>query len=242
VDSRPHRHLLRGQNCTVVHTDVPAFGEEQRNDGHREIIRRSISDMTRLALHPIWQECRCEDRGDGHLIVASPDIPTEQVLERLLNVLPAELRRHNDIHSKPVQIQLRISVDVGPIIEDAMGVSGNSIIRTTRMIDAPAFRQAIAETGSLLGIIVSPFVYDTAIKNGRGSVDPASYTEVHVKVKETSMSGWMQLIGPPQPREAQPREAQPREPLMRPPPVGDLGRVPPLLPGVGAAGDPLVNH
>jgi cyclic nucleotide-binding protein len=193
---RPHRRVLNGENCTVLLTDVVSFGADERNDEDREIIRQATSDMTRLALDPAWDVCRCEGRGDGHLVVAPPSIPTAQVMEWLLTVLPRELKRHNRIYSKYVRIQLRVALDVGPIVEDAEGVSGKSIIQAARMIDAPAFKQAIADADANLGIIASPFVYDTAIKPGRGSLDPTTYTEVPVLVKEARTSGWMQLIGP----------------------------------------------
>jgi CRP-like cAMP-binding protein len=190
------RSRLNGENCTVMLTDVVAFGAEGRNDEDREIIRRATLSMTRLFLGAAWDVCRCEDRGDGHLIVLPPAIPTAQAMEQLLRVLPAKLRRHNRIYSESIRVQLRVAVDVGPVTEDMTGVSGNSIIRAARMLDSENFRRAIAGTGSVLGIIVSPFVYDTAIRHGRGSLDPAGYTEVPVQVKETNILAWMQLIGP----------------------------------------------
>jgi hypothetical protein len=188
--------LLKGENCTILLTDVVAFGADERNDEDREIIRRATSDMTRLALSAAWDTCRCEDRGDGELIILPPGIPTAQAMEWLLAVLPRELRRHNRIYSERIRMQLRVAVDVGPITEDARGVSGQSIIRAARMIDAPAFKQAIATEGALLGLVASPWVYDTVIRQSAGSLDPASYTEIPVRVKETRGSAWMRLIEP----------------------------------------------
>ena len=113
--------LLISQNCTVVRTDVVAFGANERNDEDRRIIRQSIMAMTRSALGSVWDTCRPEDRGDGLLIIASPGIPTAQVIERLLAVLPPELKRHNRIHSDSVRIRLRVAVEVGPIEENSVG-------------------------------------------------------------------------------------------------------------------------
>jgi hypothetical protein len=192
--ARPHRPLLSGENCTVLHTDVVAFGAEERSEEDRDIIRQAISDMSRVTLGTAWDMCRCENRGDGHLIVVPPSIPTAQVMEWLRTVLPRELRRHNRIYSEWIRIQLRVAVDVGPITEDLKGVAGKSIIRAVRMLDSPAFKQAITDTRATLGIIASPFVYDIAIKYGRGSLDPAGFAEVPVHVKETRTTAWMQLI------------------------------------------------
>ena len=88
---------------------------------------------------------RREDRGDGLLIIGPPGIPTAQVIERLVMILPRELKRHNRIYSGPARIQLRVAVTVGPVEKDSVGVAGRAIIQASRMLDAPAFKQAIAD-------------------------------------------------------------------------------------------------
>ena len=193
----PRSLRLTGQNCTVVRTDVVAPSADERDDEGRQIIRRETLAMTQRALGPAWDKCRYEDRGDGLLIVVPPDIPTAQVIERLLTVLPPSLKRHNRTHSDSGRIQLLVAVDVGSIEEDVAGVSGKSIISVSRMLDAPAFKQAMASQGAVLGVVVSPFVYQAHIQPGGSLIDPVDYTEVPVQVKETRGSAWMQLIGPP---------------------------------------------
>ena len=187
--------LLAGQNCTVIRTDVAAFGANHRDDNARRIIRRAVSVMTQSALGPLWDICRREDRGDGKLLIVPPDIPTTQVTDRLVTMLPAELRRHNRTYSAAIAVQLRVAVEVGPIEEDEDGVSGKSIIDVSRMLDAPAFKRAISTEGSVLGVIVSPFIYDSAIKHGGGALDSAMFCEVPVEVKETRTTAWMHLAG-----------------------------------------------
>ncbi len=86
-------------------------------------------------------------------------------------------------------------------------MSGQSIIQASRMIDAPAFKQAIADRGALLGLIVSPFVCESYVGDGDGVLGPEDYVPVPVQVKETRKQAWMYLTG-----------ALPaiREPLMHP--------------------------
>jgi class 3 adenylate cyclase len=122
-----------------------------------------------------------------------------RVIESLLSVLPQELRRHNRLYSDSVQIQLRVAVDVGPVVTDKMGMSGEAIILASRLQDAPNLKQAIGKSRASLGVIVSNFVYDTAIRHGGGSIDPGSYSPVRVNVKETRTAAWMQLIDPTRP-------------------------------------------
>ena len=192
----PQLPLLTGQNCTVVRTDVVAFGADRRDGEAHKIIRRETLAMTRQSLGPAWDTCWWEDRGDGLLVIVSPDVPTAQVIERLVTFLPPRLKRHNRTYSDSSRIQLRVGVEVGPIEEDEAGVSGKSIVGVSRMLDAPAFKQAVADQGAVLGIVVSPYVYETHVLPGGSSVDPADYAEVPVQVKETRGSAWMQLIGP----------------------------------------------
>jgi hypothetical protein len=84
-------------------------------------------------------------------------------------------------------------------MSDVIGMSGEAIIRTARLIDAPAFKDAMAVSGATLGIITSEFVYETAIRHSATSIDVSGYRLVQVNVKESSIHGWMQLIDLPLP-------------------------------------------
>jgi tetratricopeptide (TPR) repeat protein len=125
-----------------------------------------------------------------------PDIPTAKVMEHLLSGLPPALKRHNHIYGDSVQIQLRVAANVGPVTCDTIGMSGEAIILVARLLDAPVLKKAIDDSGAHLGVIVSSFVYETAIKHGEWPIDPVSYVQVQVDVKETCIPAWMQLINP----------------------------------------------
>jgi hypothetical protein len=114
----------------------------------------------------------------------------------LVTVLSHELKRHNRIYSDPIRFRLRVAVAVGPIEEDSVGVTGKPIILASRMLDAPDFKQAIAERDALFGLIVPPFVYDNYIGPGGDPLDRAAYSSVPVRVKETQTTAWMRLIEP----------------------------------------------
>ena len=152
--------------------------------------------MTSASLGPAWDQCSCEDRGDGLLIAVPPHIPTIKVLECLLTTLPIALKRHNSIYGPGAQIQLRVALDVGPLRSVSSGVSGRVVIDAARLLDAPVFKDAIRESHANLGIIVSDFVYQRIIKNADYLTDPASYSPVQDNVKEFSLQAWMKLIDP----------------------------------------------
>lgn len=73
-----------------------------------------------------------------------------------------------------------------------MGVSGEAIIVTARMVEAPRFKEAMDKARAGLGVIASTFVYDHVIRHDLGA---GGYSQVHVDVKESSLLAWMKLFG-----------------------------------------------
>jgi hypothetical protein len=191
--------LLNGENCTVVLSDVVAFGASTRNDTDRLIIREALFNMTHAALRGIPSGWSWDDRGDGLLMVVPPGVPTASVIAQLVEELPAALDRHNSTHRASTRIQLRVAVTVGPVVSDTMGVSGEAIILSARLVDAPVLKEAIAKSTASLGVIASSFVYETAIRHGQAPVDKAGYAQVQVEVKEISMPAWIKLFDAPLP-------------------------------------------
>jgi CRP-like cAMP-binding protein len=183
---------LSGQNCTILLTDVVAFGSSDRNDEDRRAIREALFGMTRMMLQGI-PDVRSEDRGDGLLTVVPPDIPTANVMERLVEQLLPTLTRSNSVVRDSARFQLRAAISVGPVTSDIMGISGEAIIIAARLVDAPIFKEAIAETAADLGIIVSSFVYETVIRHNRSLED---YYPVQVTVKGFSNPAWVRLFSP----------------------------------------------
>ncbi|MBV9450853.1 MAG: cyclic nucleotide-binding domain-containing protein [Streptosporangiaceae bacterium] len=186
--------LLSGQNCTIVRTDVTEFGGLIRSAEHRRLIRQANLRMTLMSLQGIAGSYSWEDRGDGLLIVVRPDIPTLTVLESLLTGLPPELKRHNHMYADAARIQLRLAIDVGPVVSDAAGISSDSIIRASRLVDADELKAAIRSRDADLGVIASEFVYGTAVRDANGFTGPTGYVRVQVNVKETSTFAWMQIM------------------------------------------------
>jgi hypothetical protein len=191
-DRHPDKPQLNGQNCTIVNTDIVGFSQGNRNDDHRRTVRHANLSMTMKAIDSIWDSCYFEDRGDGILLVVRPDIPTGKVLECLLTSLPAALKQHNDTYAEALQIQLRVAVDVGPVVTDTIGISGDAIIRTSRMLEAAELKAAMKDRKATLGIIVSTFVYDAAVPHNDGT--PVLYVPVQADVKESSIPARMLVI------------------------------------------------
>ncbi len=191
--SRHRLEPLSGENCTILLSDVVGFRAFTRSDNDRALIREALFSMTDAALQGI-SDVRTEDRGDGLLTVLSPSISTAEVMGRLLKELPAALERHNKGQRDSARFQLRLAVNVGPVFSGTTEVSGEAITVAERLLDAPHFKEAIASSGTSLGIIISPFVYETVIRPGPDLSEMASYTQVPVEVRESSTTAWMKLI------------------------------------------------
>jgi class 3 adenylate cyclase len=172
---------------------VTAFSAPHRSEAHRLIIRREGTAMMQAALGPLWDACIIEDRGDGLLLVAPSHIPTTRVIEAIQRELPVLLAAHNSTYAEGAQIQLRLAVNVGPVTTDAIGMSGDAIIRTTRLVDAPPLKTAMTETKRGLGIIVSEFVYETAVAHPSQLLAAERYLKVDVSLKGFQSPAWMRL-------------------------------------------------
>jgi CRP-like cAMP-binding protein len=181
-------------NCSIFVTDVAGFGHPRRNDDDRRVVRDNLYRILREAFEGSgvpWGSCLHEDRGDGTLTVVPPTISTMSLIEPLLPLLAARLKRYNRQAGEPVRIQLRAALSVGPVHVDPQGLSGQSLIDAARMLDAPVLKGSLATTGADLAFIASHHVYETVIRHTPGLVDPASYRRVRVQVKESKITGWL---------------------------------------------------
>lgn len=188
-----HPHLLSGENCTVILSDVVGFGARTRTDEDRRVIREALFRMTHTVLRGLLDVWSWDDHGDGLLTVVPPSVPTGKVIEQLHRKLPPALEEHNRTHHDSARIQLRVAVNVGPVASDTVGVSGEAIIITARLVDAPLFKKAMDASRVTVGVIASMFIYETVIRH---SPELTGYSEIQVNVKESSISAWMKLFGP----------------------------------------------
>lgn len=185
-------------NCSILITDITGFSSPARTDADRQYVLDSMYGLmgeaftaSGLDFGRLYQE----DRGDGALVIVPPTTPTDEVVDPMLAHLAAELRRHNRRAADATRLQLRAALHVGPVQRGPKGVAGSSIITTRRMVDAPAVKRRVAETGADLAFVTSDFVFDTVITPAPGLVDPGSYAPVRVRLKEASLSAWLMLAG-----------------------------------------------
>jgi class 3 adenylate cyclase len=187
-----------GLNCSIFLADIAAFGAHGRNDKDRQYLRVAMYAILRRAFEGSgvsWDGCYREDRGDGALVIVSPSTPTSVLIDPLSGELAEALAAHNGQAARAQRMQLRVALHVGPVISDPEGVCGESVIVGARLLDAPVLKRQLAEQSADLGLIVSAFVYDTVVKHAPGTMDPARFGQVRVRIKESRLSAWMILFG-----------------------------------------------
>jgi CRP-like cAMP-binding protein len=185
-------------NYSIFATDIVGFGARYRDDDDRRLVREALYGILREvfdASEAPWAACVHEDRGDGALTVVPPEVPTVSLVDPLLVLLAARLKRYNRRAGDSVRIQLRAALHVGPVSADAQGLHGIALIQAARMLDARILKARLAATGADLGFVASAHVYDTVIRQCAGLVEPDAYCRIRTQVKESTMTGWMYLAG-----------------------------------------------
>src|SRR5687767_14087021 len=84
---------------TILVADVEGFGGRHRTTKHRRASRDGLYRTLRTAFDDVgihWDDCGNEDRGDGVLILAPPEIPKAPFTDALPFALVRALNAHNN--------------------------------------------------------------------------------------------------------------------------------------------------
>jgi CRP-like cAMP-binding protein len=185
-----------GQNCTIVLIDIADFGARIRSDRDRGTIREILYKILQSTFENAdfrQHDYHQEDRGDGVLLVIPPPGRTNSIIDRIHGQLVTLLHEYNSTAATATRIQMRVALQVGPVDADAHGVNGRAIIDAARLLDAPALRQHLAESGADLGFITSTHVYETFIQPNPGHVIPTAGQHLSCQVKKETINAWMYL-------------------------------------------------
>ena len=199
---------------TIVAVDVEGFGDRRRINSHQVAVREGLYGVLRQAFRAAtipWSGCYHEDRGDGVLILAPPEVAKSVFVESLPTQLVEGLREHNSTRPTEEQIRLRFAVHAGELHYDDHGVTGASINLTFRLLNADPLRSALAGSSGVLALITSSWFFDEVVRHSL-SAHPTAYRLVRVRIKETDAVGWVHLPDNPYPS---------RDPTLQDPLLGD---------------------
>jgi len=176
----------------MLAVDVVGYGlRDGAGQSHAHSCMQQLTRQSAAAAGIDTASCRWEDRGDGLLLVAPCCTGAELLLGPLAAHLEAALRRHNAQARQP--LHLRAAVHAGYVRLKDGGVVGPSAVTLFRMLEAPAFKAAMADRKAPFGVITSDYLHQEIVQEGPGLIDPAAWRPVPVQVKETRAQGWMLL-------------------------------------------------
>jgi hypothetical protein len=189
------------EHRTILLVDVEAFSNASRTNLNRLAVREGLYQTLQWALSASgipWDRCHTEDRGDGILVLARPELPKAPFAETLPTKLAVALQRHNETHQEAEQIRLRMALHAGEIHYDSHGVVAASLNLTFRLLDSPSLKDALAASPGILALIASEWFFEEMIRH-TPAANPASYRRIEVNVKETSTFAWITLPDYPYP-------------------------------------------
>lgn len=195
-DPGPEPITLVTAHCTVVAVDIAGFGAHHRNNINQVRVRhgmyRAMQEAFEHAGVP-WEACYREDRGDGVLLLAGADVPKALFVDHLPNALVRAVVRHNRRHPRAEKLRLRLALHAGEINYDDHGVTGSAINHTFRLLDAPATKEALANSSAVLAIVGSAWFFEEVIRHSERSKAKA-YRPVDITNKETTATAWIRLL------------------------------------------------
>lgn len=186
---------------TLIAIDIVAFGDPSRDTNTQSQLRtmtyKLVTEACAMTQIP-WHRCHSEDRGDGLLIIAPPDVNPDDFLDPLAHHLHALLRRYNRHAAPTAQLRLRVAVHHGYVQQDEHGYTGHATTLLFRLLESTAFKRALNHTGCDLGLLVSHTLHTEAIQRG-GLTNPNAYQQLRITCKETRTHGWLWLPPSPMP-------------------------------------------
>jgi tetratricopeptide (TPR) repeat protein len=181
----------------ILVVDVESFGDPARTNADQLAVRDAMYKALRQSFAKArisWADCAVEDRGDGVLVLVSPEVPKSRLVTRLPVRLADILGRHNAACPAPERIRLRMALHAGEVHRDAHGFAGTSVNRAFRLIEAPPSRTALRTSAGEVALIVSDWFYDEVVRH-HPAAGPSCFRQVRVVMKETEMTAWVRVLG-----------------------------------------------
>jgi hypothetical protein len=200
--------------CGMVTIDIAAFSG--RDPDVQVHVRDALYRMTEAACVTSgvpWDRCHVEDRGDGLLLIAPPDVSVKTLLDPLIAQLLSRLRVYEKTASAAAALRLRVAVHAGYVRYDAHGATGPHVIHLFRLVDAPSVKTELTRHGGGCVLVVSDYLYQELIVPGPGLIDPAAFAPVVIENKETHGLAWIWL--PPHGRRVHDLSSYGRRPARR---------------------------
>lgn len=181
---------------TLLLFDIEKFG--QRDDVEQQSLRRMLYSVTHETLDAagVGPDRWVEDRGDGLIVLISPEVSKVRVLRALLTETPALLRANNRLASSSTQIRVRVVLASGEVATQEIGGARGGLVgwdlnQAFRLLDGGPLRTALAARGSESVLCVSESVYQGTVRHGYPGVPAEEFHRISVPGKEGPVTAWL---------------------------------------------------
>lgn len=203
---------------TILLFDIERFS--RRDDVLQSVLRRALhrvaEDTLATAGVESAQQYR-EDRGDGLIVLISPEIPKPALLRALLQDTPELLHVHNRGADRSAQIRLRMVLAAGEVAADpqpgtAGGLVGHDLNRAFRLLDSDVLRTALADRPQQECVLaVDAAIHDGVVRHGHRGVRTERFHHVQISAKDGALPAWVYGASAPGDAASAYEAAQPAE-------------------------------
>lgn len=191
----------------VISVDARRSGEY--DDGDKPELRKQLYHVVEpafLKAGAAGADVHMEDRGDGILATVAACVPPSGLLGVWLVEVHEGLRAGNRRLARP--LGLRVGMHVGPVREDARGVSGRAVDLACRLADSDEARRLLDAAHADLVCVVSDRLYEDIVSPGGWGIHPEAYRSARLPLKEGEATAWFHVPGPGRTKNADHRPAE----------------------------------
>jgi len=210
---KPHNESAAYEHRSCIVVDVE--NSSSRPDPDLMALRTALYEIVddALARSPItpgqWVR---EDRGDGIMLLFASAVQKIDIVDPLLDHLVTALLRHNHGTALDKWMRLRVALHAGEVQRDQAGWGGAALTLTFRLSAARPVKEALARAPRAQCVIVASHeFYDSVIRHGHRSIDPANYRPIWIPLGNDSVRAWVRIPGyevpPGMPGPAEPSKA-----------------------------------
>lgn len=178
----------RSQHCVLFGVDVVDFTDQGRDDQAQLAVRDTLYRLLPDAFDVSgmsWEDCLHQDRGDGILVVIPARMPSITVVEPLLSLVHAALRRHNRTVGAAAAIRLRAAVHIGEVHQDDHGLAGSAVNHLCQLLDAPDFKGVLSRAEGDLALVASAYFHDSVLRHCPDIASAMAFTPLTITTKRT---------------------------------------------------------
>ncbi len=198
IFSDPAAGPSSGQVCPMLAFDILGFTRQDRDEEVRIYLHKALYEILWEALEGSgvpWDRCHHEDRGDGALVVAAPDILAHGIIDPFPERLRNLIGLHNRMSCPAARMQVRAAAHIGPVYRDDHGLVGDDINLLFRMLDARPLQTVLSGSGAELALAISAYMYDSLVRRHPALAARAQFRQINSQVKGTRVKAWMHIPG-----------------------------------------------